>query len=96
MLAATRSGAEYARAQQEKCPKTGRLHIQACIGYKDAKTFSKIKKMFRGAHIEMSRDPRAAWDYCGKEDTRVDGPWTLGSPPRPQRNKKGDRAAFNA
>lgn len=93
--AARRSGAEYARCQQEKCPETGRLHIQGCIGYKDPITFLQCKKRFPGAHIEVSRSPRAAWDYCGKEDTRVDGPWEHGSPPRPRRNKAGDRAAFN-
>jgi len=35
-----------------------------------------------------------AWDYCGKEETRVEGPFDTGLPPA-RKNVKGDTAAFN-
>lgn len=46
----------------------------------------------------MSRDPRAAYDYCGKEESRVpdERVWELGSPPPARRNQAGDLAARNA
>lgn len=36
----------------------------------------------------------AAWNYCGKEDTRLEGPLEYGVPPA-AKNVKGDTAARN-
>jgi len=33
-----------------------------------------IKKVFPTAHIEECKSPVDAWAYCGKEDTRIEGP----------------------
>ena len=33
-------------------------------------------------------------DYCNKEDTRVEGPWSFGVKPA-RLNKKGDKARHN-
>lgn len=35
-----------------------------------------------GAHIECARDSAAAWDYCGKDDTRAVGPRQVGERPQ--------------
>ena len=42
----------------------------------------------------MIRINNGADDYCNKEDTRVDGPWTFGIKPA-RLNKKGDKARRN-
>lgn len=38
----TAKGLERASAQVERAPSTGTLHIQAYVGYKDAKTLSTV------------------------------------------------------
>jgi len=95
IAAAQKLGCEYARCQLEKCPDTERLHLQACIGFKNARAEQAIRKAFPKQHVEVSHLPRAAWDYCGKEDTRAGGPWQHGMPPKAQRNVKGDVGARN-
>ncbi|MBA7707421.1 hypothetical protein ES703_116293 [subsurface metagenome] len=42
----------------------------------------------------LTRNAMAAWNYCGKEDTRTAGPMEHGIPPA-ARNVKGDLAARN-
>lgn len=44
----------------------------------------RIKELLKcsTAHVEKTKgSPQQAWDYCIKEDTRIDGPWTLGKRP---------------
>jgi len=53
-----------------------------------------VSKVFPTAHIEACKSPPDAWEYCGKEDTRVEGPVQFGIPPA-KRNLKGDVARFN-
>lgn len=53
-----------------------------------------MKKLFPDAHIEAAKNAMAAWKYCGKEDTRVEGPLEYGVPPAAL-NKKGDKAERN-
>lgn len=52
-----------------------------------------IKKL-KGCHVEISKNAMAAWKYCGKEDTRVEGPEEFGIPPA-SKAVKGDTAARN-
>jgi len=73
--------ARYARVQLEK-GKEGTLHFQACVGYEKIKrSLVKMRKEFPGCHIEVTRCALDAWNYCGKEDTRVEGPLEYGIPP---------------
>lgn len=53
-----------------------------------------IIKRFPGCHVEITRNAQAAWDYCGKEDTRVEGPYSHGIPPA-AKNVKGDTKKRN-
>lgn len=88
-------GASALRAQLER-GESGTPHIQSHISFKDAKTFATLKKRLPpGAHIETSIAPVESWAYCGKEDTRVEGPVEFGEAPKPRKNVKGDTAAFN-
>lgn len=76
----------YIYYQYEK-GKKGTTHIQGYIEYKRAVRFAAVKKLFEQAHIEKVRSPTHARDYCGKEDTRVKGPFELG-----QRKRQGQRS----
>lgn len=51
-------------------------------------------KKFPGCHVEVTRNAMAAWQYCGKEDTRLEGPFEHGVPPA-SRAVKGDIKARN-
>lgn len=53
-----------------------------------------MHKQFPGCHIEVAKNALAAWRYCGKEDTRVEGPCEHGVPPAAL-NQKGDKKARN-
>jgi len=53
-----------------------------------------IIKRFPGCHVEVTRNAQAAWDYCGKEDTRIEGPYSHGIPPA-AKNVKGDTKKRN-
>lgn len=50
-------------------------HIQAFIYYKNPRKFNTIKKKFPRAHIETAKDKNKAYNYCKKENTRIEGPW---------------------
>lgn len=70
--------------QQEKCPDTGRLHYQGFAMLTSPKRLNAIKNILGSdtVHVEKNKGtPQQAWDYCTKEDTRVDGPWIFGSRP---------------
>lgn len=51
--------------------------------------------MLPTAHIEKAKSPYDAWKYCGKEESRVEGPVEFGVPPA-AKNRKGDTKARNA
>jgi len=55
---------------------------------------SALVKLFPTAHIEVCKSPPDAWEYCGKEESRIEGPVQFGIPPA-RRNLKGDVARFN-
>lgn len=50
--------------------------------------------MYPTAHIEVARSAHAAWEYCGKTETRVEGPLDFGIPPA-QLNKRGEKQKRN-
>lgn len=53
-----------------------------------------MRKKFPGCHIESAKNAMKLWNYCGKEDTRREGPLEFGVPPA-AKNVKGDTAAQN-
>lgn len=63
---------KWVRSQIERCPDTGRLHIQAGIYYASARSFSTMKNEFKTSHLEVAKNAKALFEYCGKEDTRVE------------------------
>lgn len=60
--------------QLEKGKDAGTPHIQGYVGLHTQMYFSKFKSLLPGnPHVEMCRDPKAAYAYCQKNDTYVPG-----------------------
>lgn len=71
--------------QKECCPDTGRNHYQGYCQFNNPCRFGKIKEILKceSAHLEKTKGtPQQAWDYCCKEESRIDGPWTYGDRPK--------------
>lgn len=81
------------RAQLEK-GEEGTPHFQWCVSLENPRSVLSIRKALKGSHVEVSRNAMAAWKYCGKEDSRLEGPVEFGIPPA-AKNVKGDTAARN-
>lgn len=65
--------------QLERCPSTGRQHIQAYIKTKEPTSFKKLKILLgNSSHIETTRSPSAALKYCTKDESRIEGPYLIG------------------
>lgn len=71
---------KYCAFQREKGEKTGTEHIQGFIVFSIGKRFATIKNYFPTAHIEAVKGSNVqARDYCTKSETRVSGPYELGT-----------------
>ena len=55
---------------------------------------AKLNKLLPGCHVELAKNAMASWNYCGKQDTRLQGPFEFGLPPA-SKAVKGDSAARN-
>lgn len=82
-------GCRYVCGQLEKAPTTDKLHIQWFVNFDKPQRHSCIKKFDNSVHTEKVKINNGAHDYCMKEETRVEGPWTYGIKPV-QRNSKTD------
>lgn len=96
-------GEQFAAWQVEKCPTSGRLHIQAYVYFRNPRTFDSVRSFFstvvvpatvqptdhvevshtthHAPHIERARCVKRAIEYCQKEETRQEGPWSRGEQP---------------
>lgn len=70
----------YMIYQLEKCPTTGRLHLQMFIQFKNQVRVATLQGVFPGCHAELCRASEKDNErYCSKCDTRLAGPWTYGT-----------------
>ncbi len=72
----------YIVYQEEECPRTQRRHYQGYLQCSKRKYMSFLKRIIsNNCHFEVQRaeDSDKARLYCMKEETRVSGPWELGS-----------------
>lgn len=76
----------YCVWQREKGAE-GTEHLQGSVCFKNPVRFSGMKHIHSTAHWEPIRSEEAANAYCMKEETRIDGPWTIGIVP----TKRGQR-----
>lgn len=77
--------------QKEKCPDTEKIHYQGFMELKSSMRFGGIKTILRcdSAHLEKRKGtPLQAWEYCAKEESRVEGPWQYGDPPKGQGHRQ--------
>ncbi len=56
----------------------GTEHYQFFCRFKNANRIAFWKKYNKSIHAEFARDEQASIDYCSKEDSRIEGPWTFG------------------
>lgn len=63
--------------------------------YPNPRHFKAITKLFPTAHVEVCRNAFRSWEYCGKSDTRVEGPVEFGEIPKPSNKITADVLAFN-
>lgn len=76
-------GVRYIVWQLEKCPKSGKHHLQGYMELHKSKEFKPIQKILDDptAHLEArkAKTAKEAVAYCKKADSRVEGPWELGT-----------------
>lgn len=72
----------------------GTVHIQYFLNFSDKVRLAHLKKHCARSHFEVVKVNNGADDYCNKEETRVEGPWSFGVKPA-RLNKKGDKARAN-
>lgn len=73
------SDIRYVIFQKER-GENGTEHFQGYVEFSKPKNLSWLKReLSETAHFEPRRGTRVqARDYCGKEETRLEGPWTYG------------------
>lgn len=85
---------KYAIWQLEK-GESGTLHLQCTLVMKNQVHFGAIKKLYPRANNSKVRKLPNAIQYCQKEGTRVEGPWTRGEPPKGQGKRTDLQAALD-
>jgi len=57
------------------------VHLQ-CALYSKKLRFSTLKKLLPDCHIDGVVRDNGIFDYSSKESTRIEGPWSFGTPPK--------------
>lgn len=73
----------------------GTAHFQVFIQFTSKRHFTAVKKLFPTAHVETAKNALKSYNYCKKDDTRVEGPIEWGPIPKPKKSIAGDTAEFN-
>lgn len=82
---------QYIVYQIERCPESGRPHIQAYLCLRDRVRIPRLKKLVKDktVHCEPRRGShQQAVDYCTKDETRVSGPYFIGEEPEARTRKR--------
>jgi len=87
-----RSGAVYTVGQLEK-GEEGTTHVQYFVNFstKNQKRITAMKKFCKHTHWEPVSKDNGAADYCMKEETRLEGPWTFGERPLDMTNSEDNK-----
>ncbi len=88
----------YLVYQWEKCPDSGRVHLQGYLELKNRMTFNKIKRQVLKtdtAHLEKRKGTSLeASDYCKKEDSRLEFGMEFGTLSKSNAGARTDLLAF--
>lgn len=75
----------YMVAQQEKCPKTGKLHYHVYMEFMVRKNMRCVQRLIfkdkeksKQIHVEAPVDHERCAKYCKKVKSRIAGPWEFG------------------
>lgn len=64
---------------QLECGKEETPHYQGYIHFKNTRKLKEVKNVIKRAHWEKCKgSPKSNYDYCTKEEGRLDGPWEKG------------------
>lgn len=87
---------KYIVWQLERCPDTDRIHIQGYVELKRSQDVNWLKRnISRSAHYEIRRGTsKEADDYCRKDETRLDGPYSRGDRTVDRRGQRVDLIGF--
>ncbi len=79
------TGVSYAAWQEERGEAAASTHIQFMVEFATPVRLAAVQKLWPGCHAEIRRGtPDQAKSYVTKEDTRVSGPWEMGTFPTGQ------------
>lgn len=86
------SGYKFMMCQVERAPTTGRLHLQGFVCFCRSIGRARVCKLLGGhCFVDIMRGRVSDNElYCGKDETKVRGPWTFGQ--APQQGKRTDWA----
>jgi len=76
--------------QLEKCPKTGRVHIQGMANSKQPLAWQQLKG--QSTWKRQCIAPEASIKYCSKSKSQLDGPWEFGERPKFGQQAKSETA----
>jgi len=66
--------------QHEKCPSSGREHIQGYAEFKTKVEWDIVKSVFDKAHVDPRRGTqKQAIDYCTKKESQIEPGWNWGT-----------------
>lgn len=83
---------KYLVYQKELCPTSGKQHFQCYCEFENKIRFAAVKKIFgSNIHFENRFGTREqARNYCMKEESRIEGPWELGTFKPSEQGKRND------
>lgn len=72
---------QFATWQIEQCPESGKYHIQGTLQLKSSTRLTGVKKILSDSkiHLEKCINWEKSKEYCNKEQSRVEGPFTMGT-----------------
>lgn len=76
-------GVKFVKFQLER-GKNGTPHYQGLLIYENAVRLATVKELLPRAHLEPMKSLKGSLAYVEKEDTRVEGPYEAGTPPKVQ------------
>lgn len=89
----TQEDIQYSVFQLERGNNGDRLHMQGYVEFKTRIRLSQVKDRLgtKRVHVELRLgSAKQASDYCTKQDTRVDGPWSFGDQSETRKGKRND------
>lgn len=82
---------KYGAWQLEHGEKEETLHVQGYIGFENRIRFGAMKEKLPRSHLEVAASPSKAYDYCIKDDTRINSLFKGNRPAESQAGLKSNQ-----